>query len=413
MTNGIQQNIQRIAGSLLIAAVFFIPLVPLVAKLCSGLALILLCIRAPRDFASIHPKDNKAASALILLFFLYVGSVLFSVNTSAAWKDVVSKTPFVIIPVLFYLLPANPSRKNTFLCSFALGTGLLCLVLLVRAILNYGSTGAPYVFFYEAFAWNMHPTYLALYISFSLLVLFHFVHETGRNEKGWQPVVSGALYCLGASVLILSSSRMGIIAGAAAAVLYLGHLYFQKKSVSMGRLAFYIFTFPLLFLLLNYGLNSASRFGEVKKYVNTGAQTDHGSIAARVKIWESSGELIRENFWTGTGTGDVQDELRKLYERNDLQYALSKNLNAHNQFLQTLLATGIAGLLVLLALFFLPLVKCWREKQFLELSFLLVVAFNSLTEAILEREAGVLWFSVFYGLFFCTGSVDKRGLPEQ
>jgi O-antigen ligase len=108
----------------------------------------------------------------------------------------------------------------------------------------------------------------------------------------------------------------------------------------------------------------------------------------------------------------VQEELRKLYERNDLQYALSKNLNAHNQYLQTLLATGIAGLLVLMMVFFLPFMNYRRDKDYLALAFLLIVALNSLTEAILEREAGVLWFTFFYGLFFCVGGADKSGNRE-
>lgn len=415
MTKGLHHGAQRLAGSLLVVAVFFIPLVPLVSKLCSVLALLLLCIPAPGGFASFKLKDKKAAFALILLFFIYVVGVTFSTNTSFAWKDVLSKTPFVLIPVLFYLLPENSSRRNRFLLGFALGTGLLCLILLVRATINYGSTGATYVFFYEAFSWKMHPTYLAIYISFSLLAMLHFTHTAGPKSSRWPRWASAALFCFGTSVLILSSSRMGIISGAVAILFYLWHLFFRSKTVSAGTIAFYLLTAPLLFVLLNYGVNSASRFGEVKKYVKTGVQSeqsDQGSIAARLKIWESSVGLIRENFWTGTGTGDVQEELRMLYERNNLHYALSKNLNAHNQYLQTLLATGIAGLLLLMMVFFLPFMNYRRDKDYLALAFLFIVALNSLTEAILEREAGVLWFSFFYGMFFCAASVDKGDMPE-
>jgi len=404
MTADRKQFFERSSGFILATAAFFMPLLPAVSKISTGVVLLLWLVRGNPLTTLTGITANRPALALILLFLVYFGGVAISSDMNYAWKDVLSKVPFLLVPLLFSGL-APLRNRSTITLAFAAGTGLLCVILLIRAFVNYQSVGENYVFFYEAFSWKLHPTYLAMYVSFALLVLLH--HEQELLAKKTVPAWALAfLYFLGTAVLILSSSRMGIIASLAATYFYLVQ---QVRNKSMGamRWIYYGLAPVLLFLVLNYGLNTASRFSEVKKVVNTGIQTDHGSIAARVKIWEASVELIRENFWTGTGTGDVQEELKKLYVRNDLHYALGKNLNAHNQFLQTLLATGIFGLVILLAVFVLAGIKGWREQKYLWLSFLLIVVLNSLTEAVLEREAGVLWFSFFYGLFFCLPPAQK------
>ena len=112
--------------------------------------------------------------------------------------------------------------------------------------------------------------------------------------------------------------------------------------------------------------------------------------------------IIKENFWTGVGTGDVTDRLHSLYQNENFNYALHKNLNAHNQFIQTFIAIGIVGFLLLIGLVVLPAVLALRNGEILFVSFLLISVLNFFAESVLEREAGIVWFSFFYSLFFCS-----------
>ena len=72
-------------------------------------------------------------------------------------------------------------------------------------------------------------------------------------------------------------------------------------------------------------------------------------------VWKCSIEIIKENVFFGVGTGDVKTELNKKYEEKNIQQALKDNLNSHNQFLQTYVAIGLPGFILLLASLLLPL----------------------------------------------------------
>jgi O-antigen ligase len=78
--------------------------------------------------------------------------------------------------------------------------------------------------------------------------------------------------------------------------------------------------------------------------------------------------------------------------------------NTHNQFLETLLKTGVGGLVVLLFLCFSLIKMAWQKKK-KELSFIIALLLAWLfTESVLERQYGILIIT-FFPLFL---SLDKK-----
>ena len=78
----------------------------------------------------------------------------------------------------------------------------------------------------------------------------------------------------------------------------------------------------------------------------------------------------------------------------------SKKLNSHNQFLQTTIAIGLPGLIVLLLILGIPLFLFYRQSDFSAVIFVLLIVFNFLFESMLETQAGVIFFSFFLFLFW-------------
>ena len=72
----------------------------------------------------------------------------------------------------------------------------------------------------------------------------------------------------------------------------------------------------------------------------------------------------------GVGTGDVKDHLLEKYREKQMFNALGLELNAHNQYLQTTLALGIMGLVILMLTLVLPALYGLEVKQYLYLIFL-------------------------------------------
>ena len=70
------------------------------------------------------------------------------------------------------------------------------------------------------------------------------------------------------------------------------------------------------------------------------------------------------------------------------------------------------GFVFIIGTFFIAAVWVIRKRQSLALGFLALSAISFLTESMLERQAGVLLFSFFFGLFFVNrlkGNKAKTG----
>ncbi|MGB1295401.1 MAG: O-antigen ligase family protein [Flavobacteriales bacterium] len=122
----------------------------------------------------------------------------------------------------------------------------------------------------------------------------------------------------------------------------------------------------------------------------------------RMYIWPSSIEVIKDNFWLGCGLGDGQDELNKktdlvetLFWIDGANTKLSdKNINSHSQYFEIMTQTGFIGLLIfLLALFY-----SFKQRNAMTSVILIAVCFSMLTESILERQMGVVFFAFFFSL---------------
>jgi O-antigen ligase len=127
-----------------------------------------------------------------------------------------------------------------------------------------------------------------------------------------------------------------------------------------------------------------------------------GGRALRELKWSCAVELIKKNFWTGVGTGDVQDELDECYKLHNyvpLLYWKDTRYNAHNQYLETFVELGIAGILILICCFGFALIVSMLRKNFLYFILILLFAISCLTESFLERQHGIVFYALFNSLF--------------
>lgn len=126
-----------------------------------------------------------------------------------------------------------------------------------------------------------------------------------------------------------------------------------------------------------------------------------GGKSIRFAIWDCSEDILKDHWLLGVGTGDVQDTLQATYERRQFYFASRHNrYNAHNQYLETWLATGIPGLIIYISCLFVPLMVFLRQKDGLGyVLFLGLVIVMSFTESFLNVNKGIVWYSFFNSLF--------------
>ena len=244
----------------------------------------------------------------------------------------------------------------------------------------------------------MHPTYISMYLTMAILFLLQRMFDTTK-EQYLKYYSAGILFFF--VQLFQLSARTSL---AVAVLTFLLAAFFYLRKGEILRLKKWHFISILLFATLSYfalqGFNN--RFNQVSNAMTSTpadqVQPEYNSTTGRLEIWKESLEILQDNWFIGTGTGDVKDELMKTYEKHQFHYALEKKLNAHNQFLQIWLTLGIVGLLLLIWSLALPIYRLKSQGQPLFALFALVIILNSMTESILEVQKGVLFFVFFYSL---------------
>lgn len=124
-------------------------------------------------------------------------------------------------------------------------------------------------------------------------------------------------------------------------------------------------------------------------------KTDAESTAVRILIWKESIKIIKQHIWLGTSPADANQNLYNAYEENGLTGALDKRLNAHNQFLQTFIGTGIIGFLLILLITLFLIVYSFIKKNYILMLFSILISLNFMVESMLQAQAGFTFFVFF------------------
>ena len=113
--------------------------------------------------------------------------------------------------------------------------------------------------------------------------------------------------------------------------------------------------------------------------------------------------------------GEIQGIDYSSLKENLPEYQIAKHciqyeLNAHNQFSDTIIAVGVVGLILLLLFFIFPVYLCIKNKTFdvVFVSLLITIAFNCMFESIFERQMGIMFFTFFFFMLFHNSFCQNR-----
>jgi O-antigen ligase len=123
----------------------------------------------------------------------------------------------------------------------------------------------------------------------------------------------------------------------------------------------------------------------------------------RIITWKASFRVISNNLLFGVGVGDVRNELVREYELMGAEKHIQQRLNAHNQFIEVILETGIPGILVFLMIYFYMIRIAISNSNTLYLLFILMTIVFFMFETTLYRLAGIAFFSLFAFLLIFNG----------
>ncbi|MGD9493072.1 MAG: O-antigen ligase family protein [Bacteroidales bacterium] len=327
--------------------------------------------------------------------------------------DLEVKLSFIFMPIIFMLAVPfiRKGFSDTILKTFVAGCIAGCLFCLSRSAYNYISeTRNIEEFFYAKLSPHFHPSYFALYLNLAILITIKQSFSKWKQMTFLHKIIRLAIISFFLLIVLLLNSKAGILITIFSVILFLLVMLFSARKKTAGIIAI-ISILGLSFTFWNTVPGLKNRFIISLKSLQTYSQKtinpEDGTLQ-RLVIWRHSMAIIQENLMTGVGTGDVRQELDRIYMEEKFTHGAKIHLNAHNQFLQTTIAIGITGLICLLFIIISLMTTGIRRKDSVMFFFALILFLNFQVESMLETQAGTV-FTAFFISFFAL----KNDSPEK
>ena len=360
--------------------------------------------------ASLTRLKNKIVWIISSIFFLSLFTISYSNYITQGFQDVVHQLAILLFPVCLSVTNIDLGKyKSSLLKIFALAcTGTLvylylhafkvihyfhfpCLSILSKNFINQNFS-API---------GLHATYLSIYVAFSISIfLFFFLEKPGL--KNIKYIFFTAILFAG---LIQLSSRSVFIALCLIIIIITPALLLRGKE----RLNFSVVSLVVFMVVISAIINIESLR---KRYVSD-FEDDLSKTAitadlteTRMKRWDVVLQLVKESPLIGYGRGAERDVLKEKYFDKKFYRSYLMQLNAHNQYFSFLINSGFIGLLVYLYFLFFGFSRAIKRREFLLLSFLVLITVVSVSENLLDVNKGIFFYSFFASLLLL--NPDKK-----
>ncbi|MCB0481200.1 MAG: O-antigen ligase family protein [Flavobacteriales bacterium] len=352
-------------------------------------------------------KPNIGALICMAVFYIiHVLGMMWTSNTGFGTFDLQVKLPMLLFPII-YLSFDFFSREDLHkvFWGFIFGSLVAICIGIGNAVFVYNTGESPMLDFYsEKISPVLHIGYFAMYLNMALVLTLYMILA---SEKRFYTVKNATLILLSmifAIAIFLSTSRNQFAVMALIILLLFIYGVVRYRKWLIGVLALLVVWIGISFMFKDIGARESDVHGfqEVADLVKNEGKVDKKafeSTSVRVLIWNSAWTLIKENPILGVGTGDIKDELIRLYTENQYEVLIEKRYNSHNQYLQSWAALGPFALLSLLGSLGFGMWVSFKNNNFVYGLFTLIMGVACVTESSLEVQAGVVFYAFFLSLF--------------
>lgn len=376
---------------------------PIAIVLLTGYSIFLLIKERNVPFVKIELQ----VVPLIYFFFLLI-TLIYSENLIESIKQLEKNLPFLLFPLLFFILNKHINKQTTqkVIFSFVLGNVVALMVCLFYSVFvfYFESYTDPLLkgSFYFSDVIDLHPTYFSMYLILCIAFIRNYILENKVYLKLSKKLSLIVLILFISFSIFHLKSRSGVF------TLILVGIILIKMNFLNGYFKIYNKVFLLLIISLVAGIIFLSINGPIYDYSHKYFKRDtNTAIDDRLRNWKASLDAIPESPFFGSGLFDAAKVRDKHFYINGYDEGIDKNYNSHNQFIESALIGGLFGFSILLVLLFNLLVLFKETKNATILCFFIILFMVMITESILVRQHGIVFFSFFY-VFFNTKLNDKQ-----
>ncbi len=397
-----------------------IPLGYAIGSLALGLFVFITII----SFKKANFNIDKNLIYPIVLYFLMLLSLIWSLDSKATLTALSKTLPFLLIPICFLVSPRfTEIQKQKIISYFSYAMLLYSVYYLFKAIIRYAIGQNPDVFFYhELVTEDVNAIHVSVYI---VVACFYFV--TKSNKSTPDKIAIGLLTVL---LILLSSKNIIIIFFVLSLVYYLKYYRSFSTKTGLKTSVFIMFLVAVVFtgkIKERFWIEIESNLKENTVNQSIGNKNNKVYNVSINQAWSQEKfkpndyftgtafrvyqiriftEMLQEDsiFLNGYGLNAAQSRIiqkgivHQVY-LGDAKHEGYQKMNFHNQYIQFFAELGIFGLLLLVSMLVLNLKNAIKTKDFVSISFAVLMISLFLTESFLSRQRGIVFFIVFYCLF--------------
>jgi hypothetical protein len=346
-------------------------------------------------------KENSLINIKMLnkgaFYIIIICTLIYSTNKNYAFFQLQTVSSLVVFPIIFSLIGLKSRKEvvlhlNKFLIIYVISIFLFNVIPFIWFYLtNYSFSELlhhyKYIIIVDIGKYTIHPIYMSMHCCISILFsLYLFKRFKSNLIKILLVLIKIVLF-----LFLLIYARKGPILSFLI-VLIIWIFFEHKKYIK------YTLLFSILFVVLLAVIPSTrERFLELTK-IETAKNENSSSSDIRYSIYNNTFNLIKNAPFFGYGIGDYNDELKKSLKENT-PFLLKKTYNSHNQYMSFVL---IGGFVLLFSFFYFYgkfFISSFLNNNVLAIVVFLYFSILMLFENILEREHGVIFFSLFVNFF--------------
>ncbi len=337
-------------------------------------------------------------SRLVMFYFLFFVVQLFGLIYSENFTKGLTRStqllPFIFLPGIINIESRNHNFQRIY---FFLKLGIP-VVFILLAFLYYfsdnfnGITNMAQNWFVDKVGISQ------FYVIFILLLpIFFCIRDLNKKKLIFNSLIIIICSCF----ILLMNNFSGLVFLIISLIIYTKKIYSKSLLFKFIPLLIGLTIAVISILFINTRiekkyhplLTTSLNFEQIK--VKNKFGYTRNTLEHRIYINYLAVSDWKQTFPFGLGTGDSQPYLNHLYSQNSFLVGMSKKLNAHNQFLEEYLKTGIFGLAALLVLFYQILSISKREKPVF-FGYILFFVLACFVESYLNR---------YHGIIICSGII--------
>jgi len=362
-------------------------------------------------YAMVNLKElTKEDKRYIFLFFMMYGlgvmSYFYSENIDEAMAKLFLKLPLLLLPFSLPLVRKLGDKRRLFLLmTFLLVVFGNALVSTIHYFLNFEELNAMVLHAKPIpILGKIYHIQFSVFNALSIFVGIYLLDKLKKNK--WKYLFA---FLAGANFIMIHilAARTGIFSFYLTAGVLLLFYTIKNKSIK-GFIALGIMVLSLVAAYF-FSTSFRNRVYDTEKDLRTymeGTYPNHYSNTQRIMAFKTALKVLEKNPFKGVGIGDVKDEMLVQYELDKSPLLIETRKKPHNQFLEIGLQSGIVSLVVLLLVFLFPFIK---SRHILTTAFLMLFFISMQFESLLERQASLYVFSLFYVILMPLGKRETEG----